>query len=123
MNITPINQTSFGRFGYYGKAGAILEEVYPNYSSSLKDTDVVFVRDSKGTKYPVSAGNIRTLAIQEKYPSYRYMFKDSDVVERKNIGGSLVEITAGDIRKEFAQEEINSKKGTIPYISKIDYEI
>ena len=122
MNISPINQTSFGRFGYYGKQGVALEEVYPNYSSNLKDSDLIFVKDSNGVKYPVSAGNIRTLAIQEKYPFYRYMFKDSDVVERKNIAGEIIEITAGDIRKEFAQEELKSENARYGLMGKLDYQ-
>jgi len=121
MNISPVNQNSFGRFRYYGKQGVALDEVYPNYSKNLRDSDVIYIRDSKGTKYPVSAGNIRTLAIQEKYPSYRYMFKDSDVVTKKLIGDEVVEITAGDIRKEFAQEEDNAEATRHYSTDKIDY--
>ena len=123
MNFSPVNQVNFGRFGYYGKQGILLDEIYPTYSSKLKDSDVIYVKDLKGVKYHVSAGTVRTIAIQEKYPGYRSMFKDSDIVTKKLLGNEVIEITAGDIRKEFAQEEMQAEHKEKYPARNIDYSI
>lgn len=100
-----------GNFGYYGKKGPILEDLYLGYNKNLKDSDVIYIRRN-GQNNAAVVGNLRALAIQEEHPKYRYMFRDSDVVEE--------DLSAFDIRKEFEEEEL---KASIRRNGKIDFTI
>ena len=106
-----ISSVSFnGHYGYYGKRGPVLEDIYPEYKRNYKDNDVFYFEGKNGRK-PVITGNIRALAIQEQYPKYRYMFSDNDLVQE--------DLRAGDIRREFEQEELNAetrRQGKLYYI-------
>ena len=122
MNISPMHSCNFGQFGYYGKQGPVLEEVYPGYSGKMKDNDTVCISKKDGMARYTTAGNVRTLAIQEKHPRYRYVFSDDDVVDTYIVDGAVRKVTAGEIRKDFALEEENARKeGRVPRI--IDFNI
>ena len=117
MNITPVSANNFGRFGYYGKKGPVLEDVYNGYNRTLRDCDVIYIKDKQGKMHPTTVGNIRALAIQEEHPNYRYMFKDDDIIDKKITDGIISQITAGEIRKGFSkEEEMAYKEGRTPNI-------